>query len=326
MSTVKVSIVVPIYNAAKYLRGCLDSLMSQSLKSLEIILVNDGSTDDSLDIAKEYAKLDKRFKILNKYNTGYGDSMNKGIKMAKGEYIGIVEPDDFCAISMFEKLLNIAEKNQVDIARGGYYHYSNNETQKTEPIYMKKKKGVINPLQDYGAFYETPAIWSAIYRRDFLEDNKIEFLNTPGASYQDAGFHFKTLACAGRIAYIDEPLYYYRVDNPNSSVKSYKKIMAIVKEYESIEEFISKLKDSKLLMEYCQVAKFGRYHWNLLRLDKNDSKNFAKFMKNTFKEKRKLGLVKKQFFPKKYWVSLRALLLLPTSMYICLLKARKVIK
>lgn len=91
---VKVSIVVPIYNVEKYLRQCLDSIVNQTLKNIEIICVNDGSTDNSLKIIQEFADKDSRIKIINKENTGYGNSMNIGFDAAIGEYIGIVESDD----------------------------------------------------------------------------------------------------------------------------------------------------------------------------------------------------------------------------------------
>ena len=91
----KVSILVPVYNTERFLAECLDSLVGQTLKEIEIICINDGSTDGSLGILQRYAKDDKRIRILNKKNTGYGDSMNVGLSEATGEYIGIVEPDDF---------------------------------------------------------------------------------------------------------------------------------------------------------------------------------------------------------------------------------------
>ena len=94
-SRVKVSVLVPIYNVEDFLADCLESLVNQTLKEIEIICINDGSKDRSLEIIKEYAAKDERIVIINKENTGYGDSMNRGLKKAVGEYVGIVEPDDF---------------------------------------------------------------------------------------------------------------------------------------------------------------------------------------------------------------------------------------
>jgi glycosyltransferase involved in cell wall biosynthesis len=107
----RISIIIPIYNVNKYLRECLDSIINQTLKTIEIICVNDGSTDNSLEIIKEYI-YDNRIIIINKNNSGYGDSMNQGLNIASGEYIGIVESDDYVDIYMFENLYKITKKKR----------------------------------------------------------------------------------------------------------------------------------------------------------------------------------------------------------------------
>ena len=104
MSQPSVSILVPCYNVEKYIHQCMDSIISQTLKDIEIICINDGSKDNTLSILKEYADKDKRIVIIDKSNSGYGDSMNQGLKKANGEYIGIVESDDFVEPNMFETL------------------------------------------------------------------------------------------------------------------------------------------------------------------------------------------------------------------------------
>lgn len=110
----KVSIIVPIYNVQEYLRECLDSLLSQTLQEIEIICVNDGSTDHSPEILESYATLDARVKVMHKENSGYGASMNQGIRAASGEYIGIVEPDDYVETEMYEELYRQAKEFQLD--------------------------------------------------------------------------------------------------------------------------------------------------------------------------------------------------------------------
>ena len=104
MKNPKVSILVPICNVERYLRECLNSLVNQTLREIEIICINDGSTDSSLSIIREYERRDERIVVIDKPNSGYGDSMNKGIELARGEYIGIVESDDFASLNMFETL------------------------------------------------------------------------------------------------------------------------------------------------------------------------------------------------------------------------------
>jgi len=127
-----ISIIVPIYNVKKYLNKCLNSLINQTLKNIEIICVNDGSTDNSFEILMQY-KNDKKIIILNKTNSGYGDSMNQGIEYTSGQYIGIIEPDDFADIHMFENLYKYTKNNSIDIIRSNYYFY-----------WKKKKKKEIN--------------------------------------------------------------------------------------------------------------------------------------------------------------------------------------
>ena len=323
---IKISVLVPIYNSAEYLQQCLASLEEQTLNSLEFILINDGSIDESLGIMEEYKNKDVRFKIVDKKNTGYGDSLNKAIKLANGEYIGIVEPDDFCDKKMFEVLYGLAKEEKADIVRGGYYEYSEEAIKKHSFRVDVKGKEIFRPIEDYEVFFEVPAIWSAIYKKELLINNKIGFLPTAGAAYQDTGFNFKTLACADKVVYTNDALYYYRVDNPNSSVKDLRKSMAVVKEFGSIESFIQKLPEHDLLAKYCQVAKFGAYHWNLGHLEKKVGKKFVRVMKEEFIEARKAGLLEKKYFPKKYWLSLNVLLNGPVSLYYGLFVVRNYLK
>ncbi|MBQ1387593.1 glycosyltransferase [Candidatus Saccharibacteria bacterium] len=315
MKDCKISVLVPIYNSSEYLEECLNSLKNQTLKEVEFILINDGSTDNSSEIMKKYKELDSRFRIINKENTGYGDSLNKGIKIARGKYIGIVEPDDFCNKNMFEILGGLIEEDGADIVRGGYYYHSEKDNRIRRTIFADEKKRVFYPIKDYRIFCEPPAIWSAIYRKDFLRGNNIEFLPTPGASYQDTGFYIKTLVCANRVVFIDKPLYYYRVDNCNSSVNDKSKIMAVVNEYREIEKFVAKLSDGDLWLRYCQAAKFGSYNWNLSRLSGREEQNFIALMKREFSKEKRVGNIKKEYFSKKYWISLKLLLGMPVWFY-----------
>ena len=110
-----VSIVVPVCNVQKYLRQCLDSLTDQTLQDIQIICIDDGSTDDSLSILQEYGSRDSRIEIISKPNAGYGHTMNMGFAAAKGEYVGIVESDDFAEVDMFEKMYNLAKSNDADV-------------------------------------------------------------------------------------------------------------------------------------------------------------------------------------------------------------------
>lgn len=121
--TPKVSLLVPICNVERYLRECLDSAVTQSLKDIEIVCINDGSTDSSPDIIREYMARDERVKMIDKANSGYGDSMNRGLEMARGEYVGILESDDFMFEDSLQKLVAKADAEHADVVKGDFYLY-----------------------------------------------------------------------------------------------------------------------------------------------------------------------------------------------------------
>ena len=199
-----VSLLVPIYNVEKYLRECLDSAKSQTLSDIEIICINDGSTDSSPDIIREYMQADSRFKIIDKANSGYGASMNQGLDAACGKYIGILESDDFFEPDALEKLVNAAEAAEAQVAKANFWFYWSTPEEKNElfELVTAPMTGhVVNPHKETEIFYLKPSIWSAVYRKDFLEQNGIRFLETPGASFQDSSFNFKVWAMADRVVF-----------------------------------------------------------------------------------------------------------------------------
>lgn len=320
----KVSILVPICNVEKYLAECLESVTSQTLAEIEIICLNDGSTDSSLDIIQEYAAKDHRIIVIDKPNSGYGDSMNLGLKTAKGEYIGIVESDDWVEPEMFEDLYRLAKHNDAEVARGNYYHYKNGKNTKFIAVDPAQVGYVVDPRQhqERHIFYEAPAIWSAIYRRDFLEKNNIEFLPTPGASYQDTGFNFKVWSSARRAVFTNNAYLHYRLDNESSSVNSLGKVYNVNKEYNEIERF---LRENNLLDELSgtmEVAKFGAYHWNILRLPWKLAKQFIPKMGEEFRRADEEGLIDYGMFGKKTRFALEAIMHRPPAFYLTIVKLR----
>jgi len=272
-----ISIIIPIYNVNIYLRECLDSIINQTIKTIEIICINDGSTDNSLEIIKEYI-YDNRIIIINKNNSGYGDSMNQGLNIASGEYIGIVESDDFIDINMFENLYKITKKGDIDIIRSNFYLYW--EKNKKEALNFKILKNlynkIFNPMDLQNIFLVQPSIWAGIYKKLFLIKNNIKFLTTPGASYQDTSFFYKTLYKANKIFCTKKAFYYYRQTNSNSSVNNntLNKVIFAHIELNEIEKFIKK--DIKLYnknQRYFNTKKIMTLLWNLNRVDKKKQYN-----------------------------------------------------
>ena len=291
---IKVSILVPIYNVEKFLPECLDSLVNQTLKDIEIICINDGSTDSSPKIINKYAKKDKRIKVINKKNSGYGDSMNQGLKKAKGEYIGIVESDDFIDVDAFEELYKIAKKNDCDVVKSNFYEYFGEEKKdkgKSNLFLKRDVNKVVDPRETPNIFYQAPCIWAAIYRNKFLKDNKIDFIPSPGASYQDTGFNLKVWSAARRAYFIDRAFLHYRQDNAGSSVKDSGKIFCVKDEYDSIEAFLEERNDIDELGPIFITCKFGAYIWNLRRLKFGAAMKFANVIVKDYKDAVRKGYI-----------------------------------
>ena len=224
---VMISVVVPIYNVGRYLRQCLDSIVNQTFKDMEIILLDDGSTDDCGKIIDEYAQKDSRIIPIHKENSGYGKTINKGFDIAKGKYIGIIESDDYIEPDMYEKLFAQIEESNADVCKAGFYTYnSKNKPEKQNEKwsfkgqdYEKFPKRQVFDISEYPEYFAIHAsIWVGLYRKSYLDKYNIRMEETEGASYQDFPFITKVLCNTNKIVLIPEYMYHWRVEqNQNSS-------------------------------------------------------------------------------------------------------------
>lgn len=286
----KVSIIVPVYNVEKYLKECLDSVQNQTLKDIEIICIDDGSTDLSAQILDEYAKKDSRFKIVHKQNEGYGKAMNVGLDLATAPYVGIVESDDRVEVDMYEKLYVLMEEKRVDMIKADYYEFY--EGAKGEAIenyiyaiseprlrhYIPLTKGKLekflalydsefNIAECEEAFIFEKYTWSGLYNREFLNKNHIRHNETPGASYQDNGFWFQTMVKAEKIYFTKQAFYHYRIDNLNSSIHSKAKVFAVCDEYNFICDFLDQMGEAgKRFYKWATLFKITDNLSNLIRV------------------------------------------------------------
>lgn len=222
-----ISVIVPVCNVEKYLEACLDSIKNQTLKDIEVICIDDGSTDSSSKILDAFSSKDTRFTVLHKANSGYGNSMNKGIEMAHGQYIGIVESDDYIIPKMFEDLYSLSESGKVDVVKGNFWDCYD-EKDGTITKVVNREREAMPDVSDSFALSEHPqilwghpSIWSGIYKTEFIRKNNIKFKEVKGGGWVDNPFFFETLCLAKTIKWTKKPYYCYRKTNSASSSKEY---------------------------------------------------------------------------------------------------------
>lgn len=214
MQDIKVSVVVPIYNTEKFLRKCIESIVNQTLEEIEIILINDGSTDNSHIICEEYSrKYPKKIRYINNKNIGCSATRNLGISLARGEYIAFVDSDDYIEREMYQEMYEKAWKEDIDIVISGIrYHYFNKELLKIREIYPENTKNKIKLLDPKNKIANC---YNKLFKRKMLKKYKIVFPENTHNS-EDLVFCFEALCVANKIISIPKGYYNYVLHGNNS--------------------------------------------------------------------------------------------------------------
>ncbi len=252
---IKVSIIVPVYNVEKYLRECLDSLIGQTLKDIEIITINDGSPDNSLQILEEYATKDPRVKIINQENAGLSAARNRGLSEASGEYVAFIDSDDWVDADFCERLYNAAQKDEADIAAGGVVLYKNPQKSKKHISYQKNcvYKGIKEKYYKllFGAAH--CYVCNKIYRREALIKSGIVF--PEGKVYEDMHWSPRVVCELGKAVVVGGVSYFYRQNMSSiTNVTPYSEKMR--KDYRDAREALVKFADlHNLTVPFSMVRK-----------------------------------------------------------------------
>ncbi|MEL7668859.1 MAG: glycosyltransferase, partial [Methanobacterium sp.] len=212
LNNIKVSVIVPIYNVEEYLKECLDSLVNQSLKEIEVLMVNDGSTDSSGKIAAEYANKYENFHLITKPNGGLGQARNYAIPLVNGEYIAFVDSDDFLSKDAYKKLYEMSENGKHDIITGNVRRF-NSKRYYDSSLHKKIFKETIENThitKNPELIYDTTA-WNKLFKTEFWRENNFKF--PEGVLYEDIPVtipaHFKSRSTAV-LADAKWPIYYWR--------------------------------------------------------------------------------------------------------------------
>ena len=277
-----ITVIVPVHNTKNFLRECLDSILGQSYQEMEVICV-DSSTDGTTAILKEYEERDGRIIYVKDANNSYGYKINVGIKNAKGEYIAIVDSDDYIETSALEEMYRIAKEQEADFVKADHMRFrvengTNVMLQNIHNAYRPYFYGETFSIQERPEIVclSNPAIWTGLYRKDFLIDNRIYLHESEGASYQDAGFSVLTHVLADRIYYSEKSFYRYRTDNDDSSVKAQNKYRTVVEECAWIEKQLTERGISKQeIWNVINIRKINTYFWNYERLEETVRRKFC---------------------------------------------------
>lgn len=278
-----ISIVVPVYNCEKYLEECLESLCSQTYKNTEIICVDDGSTDSSVDLLKSIAEKDSRVKILSQKNAGAGAARNYGLSVAKGKYIYFFDADDIAVNNLLELAYNRAQETDADIVAFNGYTFTNDDisTKKIKPGYNKNVLGDSSYVFSYKDYPENimsivnVVPWNKLIRTDFIKENNIRFEEI--SSTNDITFSAVCAATAKKIALVDKQLMYYRLGHSGtiSSTKS-KNLKNVVTAVESVISQVSNLSYADKLQSAIKYFAIDNYCFNFITFMDDFSSQFSK--------------------------------------------------
>ncbi len=250
----RISVIVPVYNVAQYLEECLNSIINQKFVRIQVICVNDGSTDNSLEILKKYHKKDKRIKIINQHNQGLSAARNTGLRYVKGKYVMFVDSDDKIKDGAFSKLHKYMDKTSANFCIFSYCIMTKEKimTVKKSQEFYQKKQGEIFSYKDINdKIFFRWAVWQKIFRTSFLKENNLQF--PVGKIFEDVIFHIKSMIKASKICLYNEDFYYYRVDNASSIMNTSKnsgKNLHIVDAIDMGYDFLDKEKKLDGLLSY----------------------------------------------------------------------------
>lgn len=329
-NNIAVSVVLPSLNVKKYINECVSSVRAQTLKNIEIICVDAGSTDGTWEELQEIANCDTRIALVHSDKKSYGYQVNLGMAMARGEYVAIVDTDDMIRSDMYEKLYEIAIREDADFVKADYEEFEDVEGAVKVKKYVNiiQHRSLYNRILDIEQHQECfhpqiTATWGGIYKKGFLEGYNIKHNETPGASYQDMGFWFQTYAFAKRAYFINESGYMYRVDNPNSSVVNPNKVYCICDEFEFVKTQLKAFAKMECYKDIFTWILYRKYFRNLERIaPERREEFFEKFAKdfNKLKVNKEIGYA---LFDEEEQLKLNSIMNAPIDYYHSVLEMKK---
>lgn len=291
-----ISVIIPIYNTEQYLKECLDSVCSQSYKDIEIICINDGSTDNSEEITRSYAQQDQRIKLISQKNQGLSITRNNGVSQAQGEYLFFLDSDDTIEQNAIETLYNRAERTQADIVICNLNKiYDSKKKEESSPFWKRiDSKGKIHEqgeipitfrpsnISDY--IYITPCYaWNKLYKTEFLKKHEIRFV--PHIIYEDIIYLTDIILSNPQMSYCCEALYNYRMRDDSLCHRTDKKQLDIIKVFKIIEKKLQGSQEGKRLKSNLYHMKKYLYTWIYVKIPKEQKEEYKKIVRKELRRK-----------------------------------------
>lgn len=276
----KVSVIIPVYNTEKYLKRCIESLYMQTYKDMEVLFIDDGSTDGSSKILDEYEQMyPELFRVIHKQNSGISDTRNLGISLARGEYITFIDSDDYVLPNMIHRLYETAQSENADIVVCDYYEQRGNHNQ-----LIQVSNFTPTTLQQSGhlLFDINSSPWNKIYRRELLMKFQIQYPDN--VKYEDVYFVFQCLKFAQKIVKVNEPLLYYVIHDQSETTILDQRVFDIFKILDLVQDLfreeVSAYEGIHTSLEYFCINRLTTY--NLQQVYQKDKKLVSMFITKSF--------------------------------------------
>lgn len=281
-----ISVVIPVYNSEKFLRQCLDSVINQSYKFIDIIVIDDGSNDNSLFILKEYSQKDVRIRFFSQKNQGLSITRNRGIKLAKGDYISFLDSDDWLEIDAYEKLVNCIKSYDIDLLIFNLKFFYQEKQCYSDNVFQFDKYNLKENIYHSWEWKQqiikiAPYAPLKLYNKKFLIKNNLSF--SPGLLFEDAPFHFQCISLAKNIFILDKCLMYYRQHSMSITNRKNDQHFDIFKISHIIDDFLVK-NNLDFLKSYALYFKINCYYHHLIYVTDISRKKYFDKVKQEFKE------------------------------------------
>lgn len=261
------SVIVTCFNVEKYIARCLDSIVHQTYRDLEVIIIDDGSTDESRSIIKKFINKNSNWKLIqNPRSKGYGFAVNLGIRASTGRYFTAIDGDDILPPNAFELLMATATKYHSDYVRGNFsfcYQPSKIVPDQEYPAFIKTNHITNKPFLplDYPSIFTLrPTVWSGVYKKSFFIKSKIKLIETPGASNSDMTFAHSLLACNPTTNFIADNVYFYR-QHPDQSINHFDKMAIYLSTYDHLLNTQSNSKLKNISIAYLMKRVIDDFIW-----------------------------------------------------------------